>query len=29
VQASGKVKGCIDCHGKMKENDFVWTGKVK
>lgn len=29
VDASGKVKGCIDCHSKMKDNDFIFTGKVK
>lgn len=27
--ASGKVGACITCHAKMKENDFIWTGKVK
>ncbi len=29
VEASGKVKGCIDCHAKMKDNDYIFTGKVK
>ncbi|TAL24954.1 MAG: hypothetical protein EPN94_06195 [Nitrospirae bacterium] len=29
VEASGKVKGCIDCHSKMKDNDYIFTGKVK
>jgi len=29
AEASGKVKGCIDCHSKMKNNDFIFTGKVK
>lgn len=29
AEASGKVKGCIDCHSKMKDNDFIFTGKVK
>lgn len=29
VEASGKVKGCIDCHGKRKDNDFIMTGPVK
>ncbi len=29
VLASGKVKACTDCHGKKKDNDFIWTDKVK
>lgn len=29
AEASGKVKGCIDCHGKMKDNNYIFTGKVK
>lgn len=29
IEASGKVKGCIDCHGKQKDNDFIMTGPVK
>jgi len=29
VEASGKVKGCIDCHSKNKDNDFIFTGAVK
>ncbi len=29
IEASGKVKGCIDCHSKNKDNDFIFTGKVK
>lgn len=29
VEASGKVKGCIDCHAKQKDNDYLFTGKVK
>ena len=29
VEASGKVKGCIDCHSKQKDNDYIFTGKVK
>jgi len=29
VEASGKVKGCIDCHSKAKNNDFIFTGAVK
>lgn len=29
VQASGKVKDCIDCHGKKKDNDYIMTDKIK
>jgi len=29
VLASGKVEGCIKCHGKKKDNDYVFTGEVK
>lgn len=29
VEASGKVKGCIDCHSKKKDNDYIYTGEVK
>ena len=29
VEASGKVKVCIDCHSKQKDNDYLFTGKVK
>jgi hypothetical protein len=29
VAASGKVKGCIDCHAKQKENEYIFTGVVK
>ncbi|MFP4081811.1 MAG: cytochrome P460 family protein [Candidatus Aminicenantes bacterium] len=25
VMAEGKVKGCIDCHSKRKENDWIFT----
>lgn len=28
IEASGKVKGCIDCHSKRAENDYIFTGKV-
>jgi hypothetical protein len=28
VQASGKVEGCINCHGARRDNDFVFTGEV-
>ena len=29
VEASGKVKACIDCHAKQKDNDYLFTGKVQ
>lgn len=29
VLASGKVRPCIDCHEKKKDNDFVLTGTIK
>ncbi len=29
ILAEGKVKGCIACHGTAKDNDYVFTGKVK
>jgi len=29
VEASGKVKVCIDCHAKQKDNDYLFTGKVQ
>jgi hypothetical protein len=29
VEASGKIKGCIDCHAKKKDNDYIFTGEVK
>jgi hypothetical protein len=28
AEVSGKVKECIDCHRKMKDNDFIFTGEV-
>lgn len=27
--ASGKVDGCLGCHGTVKDNDYIFTGKVK
>lgn len=24
----GKVKGCLNCHGTVKDNDYIYTGKV-
>ncbi len=29
VEASGKVKGCINCHEKKKDNDYIFTGEAK
>lgn len=28
-EASGKVKVCIDCHGSVKGNDYLFTGPIK
>ena len=28
VLAEGKVEGCINCHGKVKDNDYIYSGKV-
>ncbi len=27
--ASGKAEACISCHGKKKDNDYIFTGEVK
>ncbi len=29
AEAAGKVGACIKCHGKSRDNDYIWTGKVK
>ena len=29
VLAEGKVKGCMACHSTVKDNDFIFTDKVK
>lgn len=29
ILKEGKVKGCMDCHGAAKDNDYIFTGKVK
>jgi hypothetical protein len=29
ILAEGKVKGCLTCHGTVKENDYIFTGEVK
>lgn len=28
VQASGKVEGCINCHGTRRDNDYIFSGKM-
>lgn len=29
IQAEGKFQGCIDCHGKKDDNDYLFTGSIK
>ncbi len=29
IQKEGKVGGCIGCHGQVKANDYLFTGKLK
>jgi hypothetical protein len=29
IQKEGKVGGCIGCHGQVKDNDYLFTGKLK
>jgi len=29
IQAEGKVKGCINCHMRASNNDFIYTGKIR
>lgn len=29
VLAEGKVAGCLGCHGKVKGNDYLFTGELK
>jgi len=28
ILGEGKVEGCIKCHGSVKDNDYIFTGKV-
>ncbi|RJQ18655.1 MAG: hypothetical protein C4560_07065 [Nitrospiraceae bacterium] len=28
VLGEGKIKACLDCHGTVKDNDYIFTGKV-
>jgi hypothetical protein len=29
IEAEGKVEMCISCHGKKKDNDYLFTGALK
>ena len=29
IEAEGKVEMCINCHGKKKDNDYIFTGSLK
>ena len=29
VEKEGMVEGCQNCHGDVKENDYVWTGPLQ
>ena len=29
VLSEGKVQGCLACHGTVKDNDYIFTGKVR
>jgi hypothetical protein len=29
IEAEGKIEGCINCHGKKRTNDFIFTGPLK
>lgn len=29
VEAEGKIAGCITCHAKAKDNDYLFTGTLK
>jgi hypothetical protein len=29
IEAEGKVEACINCHGKKKDNDYVFTAPLK
>ncbi|MBI2906786.1 MAG: cytochrome P460 family protein [Chloroflexi bacterium] len=29
IDAQGKVGDCIACHGKRRDNDFIFTGSLK
>jgi len=29
ILAQGKIQACITCHSQMKDNDYIFSGKVK
>lgn len=29
VEKEGMVMGCQECHGDVKDNDYIWTGPLK
>jgi hypothetical protein len=29
IEGEGKIEGCINCHGKKRSNDFIWTAPLK
>ena len=29
VEGEGKIEGCINCHGKKRNNDYIWTAPLK
>ncbi len=29
IEAEGRVQGCIDCHGKRRDNDFIYTSPLR
>ena len=29
VEKEGMVEGCQNCHGEVRDNDYVWTGLLK
>jgi hypothetical protein len=29
IESEGKVNGCISCHAKAKDNDWLFTSKIK
>jgi hypothetical protein len=29
VDGEGKIEGCINCHAKKRNNDYIWTAPLK
>jgi hypothetical protein len=29
VQAAGRAKGCLKCHGRVSDTDYLWSRKLK